>query len=132
MYNVFIRHDVANHAELYLRKLRFNLTSTGNARCFKNRQCGILSISQPRPVAGTALHQQEQCSSQLRASCFHALSLLSGRQERRRGFVGPEHTANLLGWDNQQLNNRPRILDFCSGNEFCNECNYRVIQRVCS
>jgi uncharacterized membrane protein (DUF373 family) len=35
MYSVFNCHTVAKHTEFYLRKLRFKVTSTGNAGGFK-------------------------------------------------------------------------------------------------
>jgi uncharacterized membrane protein (DUF373 family) len=35
MYSVLNCHNVAKHAEFYLGDLRFNVTSTGNARCFE-------------------------------------------------------------------------------------------------
>jgi hypothetical protein len=36
MYSVLNCHNVAEHTEFYLGKLVFNVTSTGNAGCFKN------------------------------------------------------------------------------------------------
>jgi hypothetical protein len=35
MHSVLNCHDVAKHTELYLGYLRFNVTSNGNAGCFK-------------------------------------------------------------------------------------------------
>jgi hypothetical protein len=35
MYSVLNCHNVARHTEFYLGLLRFNVTSTGNAGCFK-------------------------------------------------------------------------------------------------
>jgi hypothetical protein len=37
MYSVLNCHNVAKHAEFYLGELRFSVTSTGNAGCFKMR-----------------------------------------------------------------------------------------------
>jgi ribosomal protein L31 len=37
MYSVLNCHTVAEHTEFYLGQLRFNVTSTGNAKCFKKR-----------------------------------------------------------------------------------------------
>jgi hypothetical protein len=36
MYSVLNCHAVAKHIEFYLRWLRFNVTFTGDIRCFKN------------------------------------------------------------------------------------------------
>jgi hypothetical protein len=35
MYSALNCHNVAEHTEFYLEKLRSNMTSTGNAGCFK-------------------------------------------------------------------------------------------------
>jgi hypothetical protein len=35
MYSGLNCHNVAKHAEFYVEKLRFNVTSAGNAGCFK-------------------------------------------------------------------------------------------------
>jgi hypothetical protein len=35
MYSAFNCHNVAKYTEFYLGELRFNVTSTGNAGCFK-------------------------------------------------------------------------------------------------
>jgi hypothetical protein len=35
MHSVLNCHNVAKHTEFYLGQLRFNVTSTGNAGCFK-------------------------------------------------------------------------------------------------
>jgi hypothetical protein len=36
MYNVLNSHNVAEYSEFYLGQLWFNVTSIGNAGCFKN------------------------------------------------------------------------------------------------
>jgi hypothetical protein len=35
MYSLLNCHNVAKHTEIYLGQLQFNVTSTGNAGCFK-------------------------------------------------------------------------------------------------
>jgi hypothetical protein len=45
MYSVLNCHNVAEHTEFYLGKLRFNLTATGNARCFRKSVTMVFQMS---------------------------------------------------------------------------------------
>jgi hypothetical protein len=44
MCSVLNFHNVANHAEFYLGYLRFNMTSTGNAACFKKSSTVLIQL----------------------------------------------------------------------------------------
>jgi hypothetical protein len=44
MYSVLNGYNVAKHTEFYLEHLRFNVTSPGNARCFKKSFTTVLQM----------------------------------------------------------------------------------------